>query len=394
MTKSEAQSTEKRAASGRIEALDFWRGLVLCFIFINHIPGNLFESLTPKNFGFSDSAEAFVFLSGMSLALAYGRRSMRGEWAPVTHDLALRGAKLYGVHILLSCAAIAIFATGASLGHDDSLVNVHGRDLFYDDSWAALWGTVSLGHQLGYFNILPLYITLLAAVSIQLWIARRSVWAMLACSAALYVAARVMHLNIPTWPMKGSWFFDPFDWQLLLGLGVAAGLSARNVALTRSTPVLGLAAFIALGSAFVVTDAFSLWPGLQDWTHGWADLDKTELGSVRLIHFAAIAYLIFGVSSYVPLRRLPIWEPLCLFGRNSLWTFALLSVIAAVGQVLTQLFSHSILMDTGLVGGGLLALYGAARLLEHRALFGFPAASRPAAEDRSSDRMHGTRPLS
>ncbi|MBM3577754.1 MAG: hypothetical protein FJX40_08830 [Alphaproteobacteria bacterium] len=58
----------------RIEAIDFWRGAALVTILINHIPGNILGNFTPRNFGFSDSAEAFVFLSGLSVAHAYRRR--------------------------------------------------------------------------------------------------------------------------------------------------------------------------------------------------------------------------------------------------------------------------------------------------------------------------------
>ena len=54
----------------RVEAIDFWRGLVLVGILCDHIPGNLIEKATPRNFGFSDSAEAFVFLSGFSVGIA------------------------------------------------------------------------------------------------------------------------------------------------------------------------------------------------------------------------------------------------------------------------------------------------------------------------------------
>ena len=60
------------AGRARIDGIDFWRGIVLCTIFIDHLPGNILEGLTPRNYGFSDAAEAFVFLSGASLALAYG----------------------------------------------------------------------------------------------------------------------------------------------------------------------------------------------------------------------------------------------------------------------------------------------------------------------------------
>ena len=46
----------------RIAAVDFWRGLILIVIMVDHVPGNVLEHLTPRNFGLSDSAEAFVFL--------------------------------------------------------------------------------------------------------------------------------------------------------------------------------------------------------------------------------------------------------------------------------------------------------------------------------------------
>ena len=44
---------------GRDHRLDIFRGLALMMIFINHVPGNVFEHLTSRNFGFSDAAEAF-----------------------------------------------------------------------------------------------------------------------------------------------------------------------------------------------------------------------------------------------------------------------------------------------------------------------------------------------
>ncbi|WP_163363588.1 OpgC domain-containing protein, partial [Enterobacter cloacae] len=40
--------------------IDVFRALALLTIFINHVPGTVFEHLTHRNFGFSDSAEAFV----------------------------------------------------------------------------------------------------------------------------------------------------------------------------------------------------------------------------------------------------------------------------------------------------------------------------------------------
>ena len=46
---------------------------------------------------------------------------------------------------------------------------------------------------------------------------------MLLASATLYLSARVFSLNLPTWPLEGSWFFNPIAWQLLFAIGLFAG---------------------------------------------------------------------------------------------------------------------------------------------------------------------------
>jgi hypothetical protein len=40
---------------------------------------DLLEHLTPRNYGFADAAEAFVFISDLSLALVYRPRMPRGD---------------------------------------------------------------------------------------------------------------------------------------------------------------------------------------------------------------------------------------------------------------------------------------------------------------------------
>jgi len=62
----------KGEAEGRDLRLDACRGLALWFIFIDHIPDNSFVWLTLRNYGFSDTTEVFVFVSGYTCMLAYG----------------------------------------------------------------------------------------------------------------------------------------------------------------------------------------------------------------------------------------------------------------------------------------------------------------------------------
>ena len=68
MTVSQAGNNIKRK---RILEIDFWRGFALIVILIDQVPRNGLDRLTPQNFGFSDAAEVFVFLSGVSVTLAY-----------------------------------------------------------------------------------------------------------------------------------------------------------------------------------------------------------------------------------------------------------------------------------------------------------------------------------
>jgi hypothetical protein len=51
--------------------LDSYRGLALWFVFIDHVPNNIVSWLTLRNYGFSDTTEVFVFVSGYTCMIAY-----------------------------------------------------------------------------------------------------------------------------------------------------------------------------------------------------------------------------------------------------------------------------------------------------------------------------------
>src|SRR5215831_6505493 len=56
------------APTGRDLRLDFFRGIALWLIFLDHIPSNLVAWGTIRNYGFSDATEIFVFLFAIYLA--------------------------------------------------------------------------------------------------------------------------------------------------------------------------------------------------------------------------------------------------------------------------------------------------------------------------------------
>src|SRR5438477_10576626 len=66
---------QDRAAtvSKRDPRVDVLRGIALAMIFIDHIPGDILNNWTLRNFGFCDAAEIFVLLAGFASMSAYGK---------------------------------------------------------------------------------------------------------------------------------------------------------------------------------------------------------------------------------------------------------------------------------------------------------------------------------
>jgi hypothetical protein len=345
----------------RIDAIDFWRGFALLTIF---------QHVTFKNFGFSDAAELFVFLSGTSVALAYGTRFFNGETTAAVRAVLRRAFTLYWVQILISLLIISLFAAAASYWDNDDLVDDEDRDLVVSSPLRGVSALLLLAHQFENVNILPLYIVLLLATPALLLLARRSDWLMLAGSAALYLVARVFDLNLPSWPLDGGGYFNPLAWQLIFAIGVFVGRRVRTGGLGYDRRAYAACAALLAASLVVATDGFGLAPGLWNTARGLLDHSKTDLGVMRLVHFLALAYVIAHSGLTELLRRTPIFSPLALMGRYSLPVFATGCVLTAVGEVIVETraedFAHPLTLGAFIVAGGIVAHYLVARLLAAR----------------------------
>jgi len=322
--------------SNRVRDIDFWRGAVLIAILIDHIPGNPLENLTPRNFGLSDSAEAFVFLSGLSVGLIYMPRARKQGIEPVASGLIRRALKIYGVHIALTLAALFVFGAAYWMCGIPDLIEAHGRAIVFDTPANGLLGLALMSLQLGYFNILPLYVVLMIWAPVALTLARRDPLVALAASAALYAGARVFGLNLPNWPETGGWFFNPIAWQLVFTLGLVAAVLWRDGPPRPARPLLMLSAGTLVGAAMIVTNDVGLAPGLRDAVMAHLDVTKQDLGLARLVHFIALAYLVATAPSFArlvaPVVRGAFGHAVQSLGRNSLAVFAAGSLMSACGQ--------------------------------------------------------------
>ncbi|MBL1256310.1 OpgC family protein [Methylocystis sp. Sn-Cys] len=349
----------------RIDEIDFWRGIALVTIFINHIPGNILGNITPRNFGFSDSAEAFVFLSGVSVSLAYGNRFQSAALFGAA-SLVKRALRLYGVHLVLTIAALALFGLASAITGQDSLLAEHGRGTPFADPLRGVLGILTLTHQIGYFNILPLYVVLLFAAPALFVLGLQNRWKMLAVSAASYAFARWSGINAPSWPDEGFWYFNPFAWQLMFALGMFCGFGGIRRRFTAEPVTYRLAHSFTLGAALIVSNCFGFVPGLVDAAGEYLDWDKTQLGTVRILDFMALAYVIYCSGFTQRLRSVSLYPATSLMGRHALPVYCLGSVLSAVGQIIRETYTASPLFDVVFVAVSLKGLHAVAALIDRR----------------------------
>src|ERR1700716_639457 len=81
--------------------LDLLRGLGLWMIFLDHIPDDIVAWLTLRNYGFSDAAEFFVFISGYLVGFIYAPIVRAGNFIAAVKRLVTRAWQMYVAHILL-----------------------------------------------------------------------------------------------------------------------------------------------------------------------------------------------------------------------------------------------------------------------------------------------------
>jgi hypothetical protein len=351
----------RRARDARLDAL---RGLALATIFVNHVPGNVFEAATLRNFGFSDAAEAFVLMAGISAGLAYGPSFRPGgeAWAGLWRVWG-RAWTLYLVHLLVTVAALAVAAGFALWADLPGLLRLNRVDLLLGQPLEALAGLPLLRFQVGYADILPVYAALLLVAPAILWLGWRAPRALLGGSVLLWLAAGELRLNLPTSPSPAGWLLSPFSWQVLFVVGALAGIRAREG--RRLVPARGwlvalAAGFLILALAWRVVPVLgeSMGHGLRllaeaglPWT--LTAFHKTWETAPRLLHALALAYLLATLPAVRRACERRWAAPLRLLGRHALPVFALGSVLAFVVQGIKTETGAAPLLDGFMLGGGL-----------------------------------------
>ena len=339
--------------------IDFWRGFALATIFINHVPGIFYERFTHRNVSLSDSAELFVFLAGWSLRYVVSDPGQPVPAFRLVLRLVGRAVVIYAAQILITVLAIALIAAAALYYDAPLILEWHNAAAVFEEPVASHIGLVLLSHQLGYFNILPLYVVLMTAAPAIALLDRVSPWLLLGTSVALYGYALLGGLNLPTWPVEGRWFLDPLTWQLIFVLGFLIAAPAGSIgALTRRHRQ----ALRILAIPFVIAG------GLAAWFHYSPDplrvpdpklffmFDKTFLSPARLVHAVALVALFAGSYRYIARALPPLAQYMSMLGRNSLNVFCVGSVLSLAGQIVRFEYGGGIGPDTVVILMGIVAL--------------------------------------
>src|SRR6195256_1873009 len=307
--------------------LDLFRGMGLWMIFLDHIPHDIVAWLTLRNYGFSDAAEFFVFISGYLAGYIYGPIVRGGHFLAATKRLVMRAWQMYVAHImlfLLFTAQIARTVRKFDNPMYEDEFNVHN---FLQPPAVLIGQALSLRYKPVNLDVLPLYISLVLASPLILWcLVRRPNWTLLG-SAVLYVLARRFDWNFASYPPGTTWYFNPFAWQLLFIFAAWCGVggAAKLQFLIRSRVVLALAVAWMLCALLIVMTWHSAF--LESLVPKWMikaiyPLDKTDLDMLRFTHFLALAVV---VTRYFP-RKSEIlnskWlRPMVLCGQHSLPLF-------------------------------------------------------------------------
>ncbi|HEV2265389.1 MAG TPA: OpgC domain-containing protein [Stellaceae bacterium] len=370
----EATPTPQRgtAKAERDLRLDFFRGLSLFFIFIDHVPGNLLAYATFHALAFFDAAEVFIFISGFTAALVYGRSLMRNGALLVTAQIYRRVWQLYVAHIFLFVLFVAEVSYSVVVVHNAMYIEEMRVANFLETPHLAVIGALLLLFQPAFLDILPLYIVLLAGFPLVLLGLRVHRLLPLVISGILYGATLFWGWTPHTYPAGAPWFFNPLAWQFLFVLGATAGFSRVTdiwpfpSRLWFRVLAVGIAGFCALVSLdwtiHWLYDPFPLFLAKQLWTH---TLDKTNLAPLRLVDFLAIAAatMIF-VRPDSRFLRLRWARPLIVCGQHSLQVFCLGIVLSVLGHFILSEFDGGVILQVVVNLVGFAAMIGLAYLLE------------------------------
>jgi len=323
---------------GRDLRLDLFRGVANWAIYLDHIPDNVVNWVTTRNYGFSDAADLFVFISGYTASFVYARMMLDRGFVVGATRLTKRVWQLYVAHIILFVIYIASITYLALRFGDSELINQFNVAGLVANATETIQQGLLLKFKPVNLDVLPLYIVLMGLFPPVLWFMLRKPDLTMVISIGLWLLSRQMGWNFTAYP-AGTWYFNPLAWQVLFVFGAWCALGgARRMSRILSSNVTLWICIAYLAFAFFVTLTWHF-PQLgflmPKWIEKWMyPISKTDLDVLRFAHFLALAAITvrFLPKDWPPLRS--VWlRPLILCGQHSLEIFCLGVFLAFAGHI-------------------------------------------------------------
>lgn len=333
--------------------LDFFRGLAMFIILIAHIPDNVWTLWIPARFGFSDATEIFVFCSGMASGIAFGSIFLKRGWLLGAARILYRVWQVYWAHIgvFLVSVLLVVLLDRARLGMPGQVyADWPPVARFFSDTREAVVGLFTLTYVPGLFDILPMYLVILAMVPAVMAAyragGRKAVFALVAITwlaanlagyarmvdgaeelsgaqrALAWLGARFSWMNLSgsPWDADFTWFFNPFGWQLVFFTGFAFAMGWLPKPPVNRGLVLSAAAVLVTAMPFAWYKVYEYYTGYLPGALGGAffwdarvPLEplywKTWVGGWRYLHFLAVAYLAWAAVGRDGVRLETGWTP-------------------------------------------------------------------------------------
>jgi hypothetical protein len=332
---------------GRDLRLDLFRGVANWAIFLDHIPDNVVNWITTRNYGFSDAADLFVFISGYTASFVYARMMLDRGFIVGATRLTKRVWQLYVAHIILFVIYIASISYLALRFGDSEIINEFNVAGLVDHATETLRQGLILRFKPVNLDVLPLYIVLMGLFPPILWIMlRQPNWTMLA-SILLWLAARHFGWNFTAYP-AGTWYFNPFCWQVLFVFGSWCALGgARKSASFINAPLTlyFCIAYLIFGLVMTMAGKFPDFGAMfPDWLYSaFNPNDKTNLAPYRFIHFAVIVIMVIRfVPKDWPGLEWRVFDPVIVCGQQSLAVFCVGVFLSFVGHFELMMSSGSL----------------------------------------------------
>src|SRR5262245_4016776 len=345
--------------------LDACRGLALWFIFIDHVPGNSLGWLTPRNFGFSDMSEVFVFVSGYTCMVAYGGALREQGWLTVATRALRRAFEIYAAFLFL---LIAYFIVIWMAGSGSRYLDETNTKVFFENPGLALMRAAILQYTPVNTDILPVFVLLHLAFPAVLWLLLRSATLALAMSCLLYLAVQMFGWNLPGWP-GGELYFNPLAWQILFVFGAwyanEGALQLKRIVQSRAALALAslyLAVSLIIALSWHIESLDGLMPDAI--ARLIYPIYKSSLAPLRFLHFLALAIL---VPRLIPLDWHGLMRPgimaMIRCGENSLAIYCIGVLLSFVSLAILSQFSAGAVMQVVVSIGGIAIMTAVASVL-------------------------------